>query len=392
MSAATIYFDNNATTAIDPRVADVIDRVLRAGPANASSQHAVGRLARQRVDESLEIIGTALGTDLGRPAGPRLILTSGGTESNHMALFGIGDLQQPLVVSNIEHPSVLATAKYQQSLGREVRWLPVDGDGVIQIDALASMIEPPGKPRATLVSLMSANNETGVIQPIQQAAKICREANVPLHVDATQSIGKVPFPLDRLDAAAVTFTAHKLHGPVGIGGLWLRAGLNIRPVFHGGSQQLESRPGTEPVALIAGMAAAIRLAVQELDSAARLMCGLRDQLEQSLLARHPQLVVIGQQVPRLPSTTSIALIGTERQSMLMALDMAGIACSSGAACSSGSSPPSHVLVAMNAPSSWVESTLRFGVSKFSTVDENIVAVERISNAYSRLRNLDDVEN
>ncbi len=141
---SAIYLDNNATTAIDPRVADVIDQVLRAGPANASSQHAAGRAARRQIDQSLEIIAAALGTDISRPGGPRLILTSGGTESNHLALFGIGDPDGPLVVSEIEHPSVLGTAQHQQALGREVRWLPADRNGVIQIDALASMIEPPG--------------------------------------------------------------------------------------------------------------------------------------------------------------------------------------------------------------------------------------------------------
>ena len=382
---SAIYLDNNATTAIDPRVADTIDKVFRGGPANPSSQHAAGRKARQIIDQSLEKIAAALGTDINAPGGPRLILTSGGTESNHMALYGIGDPSGPLVVSKIEHPSVLATAQHQQASGREVRWIPVDRDGVIEIDALASMIDPPDAAPAALVSLMSANNETGVIQPIQKAADLCRSAGVPLHVDATQSIGKVPFNLDALGAAAVTLTAHKLHGPVGIGALWLASQIKIRPVFHGGSQQLESRPGTEPVALAAAMAAAIQWAVTELESSAKLMCGLRDVLEQSLCQRHPELVVIGQNVDRLPSTTSLALIGTDRQSMLMALDLAGIACSSGAACSSGSSPPSHVLLAMNAPQAWIDSVLRFGVCKFSTMDEVLLASELISSAYSRLR-------
>ena len=389
---SAIYLDNNATTAIDPRVADVIDEVLRAGPANPSSQHAAGRRARERVDQALETIAAALGTNISTPGGPRLILTSGGTESNHMALHGIGDPKGPLVVSEIEHPSVRATAQHQQANGREVRWIPVDRGGVIHLDALASMIDPPGEQAAVLVSMMSANNETGVIQPIQQAAEICRSAGVPLHIDATQSIGKVPVDLDALDAAAVTFTAHKLHGPVGIGGLWLASGVKIQPVFHGGSQQLESRPGTEPVALVAGMATAIQLATAELESSAKLMRQLRDSLEQSLCRKHPELVVVGQNSNRLPSTTSIALSGTDRQSMLMALDLAAVACSSGAACSSGSSPPSHVLLAMHAPQAWVDSVLRFGVSKFSTMDEILLASERISIAYNRLRRFEDVEN
>ena len=387
-----IYLDNNATTAIDPRVADVIDRVFRAGPANASSQHAAGRAARLRIDDAVETIAAALGTDVSKPGGPRLILTSGGTESNHMALHGLGEPDAPLVVSSIEHPSILQAAKQQAASGREVRFLPVDGDGVIQLEGLASMIDPPGGRPAGLVSIMSANNETGVLQPIEQAAQICRDLDVPLHIDATQSLGKVPFRLDHVPAAAVTFTAHKLHGPAGVGGLWLAAGQKIRPVFHGGSQQLESRPGTEPVALIAGMAQAVRLAVAELDNSSERMQRLRDRLEQQICQDNPDVQIVGHNSPRLPTTSSLALVGTDRQSMLMALDLAGIACSSGAACSSGSSPPSHVLIAMNAHRSWLDSVLRFGVSKFSTTEDIDSASELISRAYNRLRAGSIVEN
>ena len=257
---------------------------------------------------------------------------------------------------------------------------------------LSDAIDPPNGCRASLVSLMSANNETGVLQPIKQAAQLCRQYEVPLHVDATQSIGKTPFLLDKIGASAVTFTAHKVHGPVGIGALWLAGGVRIRPVFHGGSQQLEARPGTEPVALVAGMAEAIRLAVVEQDHAIEQMRCLRDRLEQRLCKANPTLAVVGRSADRLPSTSSIALVGTDRQSMLMALDMAGIACSSGAACSSGSSPPSHVLTAMGVPTEWIESVLRFGVSKFSTIEEMDRAADLISSTYNRLRRSEIVEN
>ena len=193
--------------------------------------------------------------------------------------------------------------------------------------------------------------------------------------------------LGDLDAAAVTFTAHKVHGPVGVGALWLNSAVKVQPIFRGGQQQLDSRPGTEPVALIVGMAEAIRLASVELTENGAQMSHLRDHLESSLLARHENLVSIGQNRPRIPSTCCIAMVGTDRQSMLMALDLAGVACSSGAACSSGSSPPSHVLEAMSVPPSWLNSALRFGTSKFSTAEDIDTAIDRISLAYNRLRQL-----
>jgi len=397
-----IYLDNNATTAIDPRVIQVIAEVYAKGPANASSQHAVGRAAAAELEDAREMIAAALGTDVSRPGGPRLIITSGGTESNHLALTGIVDPDRdngagPIVLSRLEHPSVLATAEaLHAATGRPLRWLDVDRSGVVSLDSLADLISGKGARdgagKAGLVSLMSANNETGVIQPVEMASQICRAANVPLHVDATQSVGKIPIELDTWGCSAVTFTAHKLHGPVGVGGLWLAPGVQVRPVMHGGQQQLMARPGTEPVALLAGMATAVRLATDQLDTHAEHMRRLRDRLEQALLGRFPALVIHGYDQPRLPNTTFISFVGANRQSMLMALDLAGVAGSSGSACSSGSSPPSHVLVAMGCHRQEVDSALRFGVSRFSKLEEIELAIDRISLAYNRLSKTEPVEN
>lgn len=385
-----IYLDNNATTAVDPRVAEIILQAYRSGPTNPSSQHASGRQARDRVDHAIDVIGRCIGTRLDQPGGPRLVITSGGTESNNLALSGIGD-DGPVVVSRIEHPSVVATAEAMQACGRTVRWLDVDPEGEINVECLSALIEADQN-RATLVSLMSANNETGVLQPIRRAAEICRASGVPLHVDATQSIGKLPIQLDSLGASAVTFSAHKFHGPPGVGALWIDAGLPIQPMLHGGQQQLETRPGTEPVALVLGMAEALRLATEEMDDSIAWTSQLRDQLETGLLGRHGELVIQGRDKQRLPGTSSISFLGTDRQSMLMALDLAGIQCSSGSACSSGSSPPSHVLLAMNRPDSEVRSTLRLSVSKFSTAEEISKAIESISSIYNRLRHFVSVDN
>lgn len=390
MPGSRIYLDNNATTALDPRVATKIVEAFQSGPANPSSLHASGRRWRHRLDQAIDVIGKCIGTRLDRPGGPRLIITSGGTESNNMALAGIGS-DGPIVVSRMEHPSVLATAKALQATGRSIRWLDVDCDGSVLVEQLPQLISGPSQ-KATLVSIMSANNETGVIQPIARAAEICRAAAVPLHVDATQSIGKVPVDLDSLGASAVTFTAHKFHGPPGIGGLWLDRGLEVRPLMHGGQQQLESRPGTEPVALADAMAEALRLATDEMQVSAGRIQELRDRLEMQLLQRHSELVIQGSSRQRLPGTSCISFLGTDRQSMLMALDLAGVDCSSGAACSSGSSPPSHVLIAMNRPEGEVRSSLRFGVSKFSTAEEIDRAIESISKAYKHLHKMSGVDN
>lgn len=385
-----IYLDNNATTAIDPRVATAIDECHRWGPANPSSQHRLGREARCRLDEAIESIGHSLGTELGLPGGPRLVLTSGGTEANNLAILGIGEPDGPLVISEIEHPSVSVAAEQAAAQGREVRRIPVNRSGIIELQKLEDAVRRG--PRPALASLMSANNETGVLQPIEAAAAICRDAGVPLHVDASQSFGRVPVDLAAWSAAAVTISPHKFHGPVGVGGLWLAAGLSPRPGLFGGGQQLGLRPGTEPLHLVVGMSVALRHAVQEQPSAHRHQQELRDRFESELTRRHGHWVIQGGKAPRLPGTSSLSMIGADRQSLLMALDFAGIACSSGAACSSGSSPPSHVLMAMGVPPGQLTSTLRFGLSKFSTAEEIETAIEAISRCYLKLRGVSAVEN
>ncbi len=264
-----IYLDNNATTAVDPRVVEVIAREMSAGPANPSSLHASGRRARSKIENAIALIGNSIGTRLDRPGGPRLILTSGGTEANNLALAGIGKPDGPIVISRIEHSSILAAARAHPN--RPIRWLDVDSDGRVLVDQLLDRIRGTSNGGvgdddavpASLVSIMSANNETGVIQPIDQIASICRDAGVPLHVDATQSIGKLPFHVEELGISSATFTAHKFHGPAGIGGLWIAGGVEVRPMLFGGEQQLATRPGTESVALAMGMAEALRIATKE---------------------------------------------------------------------------------------------------------------------------------
>ncbi len=378
-----IYLDNNATTQLDRRVAEIMLEVWQSGPLNASSQHAAGRSARNRLDDAISQLGQLLGADVDSPGGDALTLTSGGTEANNLAICGIGDTALPLVVSAIEHPSVLQCAGNQAAGGRIVRVLPVDSNGVVVLDAAAELIAR-AMPRPSLVSVMAANNETGVIQPIEQLAAICNDAGVPLHVDATQSVGKLPVDFRKLGIAALTATAHKFHGPAGIGLLVVRSGIAVRPLLHGGEQQLGKRPGTEAVPLAVALALALRLAIESRDASSALMNACRDHLETTLRGEFPEIVIHGNGVPRLPGTSCISFPHAERQTMLMALDVAGICCSSGSACASGSSQPSHVLTAMGAPSPLVDTALRFGFSRLSTLQDSHQATVAISRCYGRL--------
>ena len=372
-----VYLDYNATAPLRPEAAEAMQHAL-SQPANPSSVHQFGRAARALMDQARLHIATALQV---KPVD--LTFTSGGTEANNMVLAGF----KTVIASSVEHDAVLAACPTAQLIA-------VDSQGVVSLSHLEQMLtglSDAHRPE-TVVSVMAANNETGVIQPIDEAAKICQTFGIPLHVDATQTIGKLPLNPLVSGISAVTFTAHKFHGPTGVGALWLAPQLKIHPVFHGGEQQLETRPGTEPVALVVAMSEALKLAVDEMESSAEHCRRLRDRLEQGLINQHPDLVIQGKTHDRLPGTSSISFLKTDRQSMLMALDMAGIACSSGPACSSGSSPPSHVLIAMGRSNEEVESTLRFGVSKFSTMEEIDRAIVRISNVYSRLRHNKNVDN
>ena len=372
---------------VDPIVVQAMIDQLSLGPSNPSSQHALGRAASERLDEAVVSIGRHLKSDFTQPGGPRLILTSGGTEANNLALAGLGyEADTPLVVSSIEHASVLEVAKHHAKQGREVHFLPVSGQGTVKVDALEDVLGKINR-RQTLVSVMSANNETGVIQPTLQLAEICQRYGAMFHVDATQSFGKTEFVVADLPLAAVTITPHKFHGPPGIGALWIGSDVPLRAQLFGGAQQLMARPGTEPVALVIGMAKALELAVDNLSINSQQMVSLRDRFEAGLKQISDDLVIFGTNQDRLPSTTSVSFPATDRQSMLMALDIAGVACSSGAACSSGSSPPSHVLRAMGCKPSLIQSAIRFANSRFSTAEDIDRSIDRICSVYNRLRSV-----
>lgn len=372
-SMSPIYLDHNSTTPIAPAVAVAMADAWATVPGNPASQHRFGRQARHRLEEAREGIAQLLGAKTTGMDADRLIFTSGGTEANYLALRGLAAKPGHLVTSAIEHPSVLATVGQVEREGWQVDRLPADGRGVVLVDRLGALL----RPETRLVSLMLGNNETGVLQPVAEAARICQRRGVPLHTDAVQVVGKLPVNFRELGIAALSCTAHKFHGPQGIGALLVRHGVTIEPQMHGGFQQEGLRPGTEPVALAVGMHAALRLWHDEsLDRAAR-MAQLRDRLERQIVAGVRGAEVVGRDAPRLPHTTNIAFVGRDRQAIFMAIDLAGVACSTGSACASGSSEPSHVLVAMRCAEGVIRGSLRFSLGAFTTATEVDEAATRI---------------
>lgn len=381
-----IYFDNNATTQIDPRVSERVCAEYQARRVNPSSQHGPGREARRVVEESRDSL---LGDLSARTRGMRsdtLVFTSGGTEANNLAIFGISGLRAGrVVVSSIEHPSVLAAAERLASQGREVDYLPCDADGRIDLGPLRGLIER-GESIA-LVSVMLANNETGVIQPIEELVQMCRPVGIPVHCDAVQGLGKIPLSFEALGVDAMSITAHKLHGPIGIGALVVRDGLKLEPMFYGGFQQLGVRPGTENPALASGFAQAVRIAREELGGRRERMEQRRRELEGYLLEQHPWACIHGQEVERLPHTISIAFPGLDRQVLQLALDRSGVACGTGSACASGSSQPSHVLQAMGLSPEKVRGSIRLSLSHETSAWEVAEGAARIAEVLQRLRSV-----
>ncbi len=388
-----IYLDNNATTCLDPEVARLLYRHALEGPQNPSSQHQIGRAARRAIDNAMITVGSLLGTDVQSVGGTRCITTSGGTESNNLAILGLLPSSLPRFLSKIEHPSILRLGERLSDLGSPVYWLPVDPTGALDLDACKQIFADVCKagegigvdPPRGLVSVMLANNETGVIQPLEKLIPIARAHGLLVHSDATQAVGKIPVHFDTLQLDALSFASHKFHGPHGIGGLLVRGGQKLDPLLFGGSQQLETRPGTEPVSLAVAMAEALRAATNQMKETMSRIQFLRDRLEKGILDAIPNTVIHGLTANRLPNTSCLSFLGIERQMFLIRLDRRGLACSTGSACSSGSSEPSHVLKAMNCEQKDIESALRFSLSRFSTLAEIDQAIDLIVSCYNKLK-------
>lgn len=392
-----IYLDHNATTPLLPEVADAMHEAARAGYANPASQHAAGRRARRVVEDARERIGEILGVNLATIGPDRLLFTSGGTEANNLALLGLvaaGDSARTdgpatpaghVLISAIEHPSIVGPGERLAAEGFDVERIPVDTNGHVQVDRLAELIRPTTR----VVSIMLGNNETGVLQPIAEAAELCRSRGVPFHTDAAQAVGKVEIDFTALGVDALSAAAHKFHGPLGIGLLAVRRGVSLRPLLLGGFQQEGLRPGTESPVLVVGLLAALEAWERERGARTTRLAALRDLFELRLRTSCPQIKVHGADVPRLPQTSNVAFLqsphrGVNRQALLMALDQAGIACSTGSACASGSSRPSPTLEAMACSPAELESSLRFSIGTTTTEAEIEAATGRISTVVQEL--------
>ncbi|MBY0586518.1 cysteine desulfurase [bacterium] len=366
----SIYLDNNATTAIDPAVREMMLRYLGSEAGNPSSRHASGRWARQGVEEACEKIAEGLDVNV-----DEITFTSGATEANNLAILSWRRDPSVVYVSATEHPSALLPAESLASFGHDVRVLTVDEEGLVDLSDIDS-----ADARGVI---QWANSETGTIQELITSSSSPDWKS--LHVDGVQAVGKVPISFRAIKANTLSFSGHKIHGPPGIGALLVRKGTSIDPLLLGGSQQAGIRPGSEPVALIAGLGEAVRLATISLAQNQQIMRERRDFLESALAARVPQIVVHGSRDHRLPGTLNVSFLGAKAEAVLMGLDLAGVRASAGTACASGSMEPSPTLVAMGLAREQVMSAIRFSVSRQTTADDIIQAIDVIEHVVEKIR-------
>ncbi len=380
-----VYLDHAATTPVRPEVLEAMMPYLTAQSfGNPSSAHRFGRAARAGIEQARRQIGEALGAE---PS--QVIFTSGGTEADNLSILGAALAARErgaamcAAVSAIEHKAVLAAAHAVCHLGGREVTLPVNRNGVLDLEALdRALTEAPA-----VVSVMWVNNEVGVLQPVDDIAGRCREANVIFHTDAVQAVGKVPVSVERLCCTLLTISGHKIGAPKGIGALIVRDRKAVEAILHGGGQQFGIRPGTENVAGAVALGRAVQLAAAEQAALAERLSQLRDALAERLKAAVPDLVIIAEQSGRAPHLLSIAVPGADSEALLMHLDLAGIAASSGSACSTGAVEPSHVLVAMGVPRELALGAIRFSLGRESTMEDVDRAVEVVPPVVAKVRKL-----
>ncbi len=374
-----IYLDNSATTKMDPEVLEAMLPYLQDEFGNPSSIHQLGRRARVAVENAREEIAHLIGA---HPS--EVIFTSGGTEANNAVIKSCcfeSDLVDRVVCSSIEHPSVLRPVETAGRLGRDIATIPVDSQGFVRLDAIEQWND-----RRTLISVMHANNEIGTIQPVEKIRTLCPDAL--LHTDAVQSLGKIPFRVDHLGVDFATFSAHKLHGPKGIGALYVRRGIPFKAHQEGGSQERNRRAGTEAVALIVGFQVAVRKAIAELEHRQHRMAQLRNLLRALLAEKVPGVVFHTPVENVLPNILHIGFEDGDRldgDALLLALDMQGIAVSSGSACSAGTVQVSHVMKALGKSGPAAKAVIRFSLSKDTTEEEIRTAVETLAAIVEEMR-------
>jgi cysteine desulfurase len=378
-----VYFDYNATTPPSPDVVQAVVRATQEQFGNASSVHHFGQQAKAVLDEARSAVAGLINADLSE-----VIFTSGGTESDNFAIRGAAEALEPtgrrhLIASAIEHEAVLNTLRALARRGWRTTLLPVDQSGVVSPDRLRELLTDD----TALVSVMHANNEIGTVQPIADLARMAHERGALMHTDAVQTVGKIAVDVRALCVDLLSLSAHKFNGPKGAGALWLKRGTRMQPILTGGKHERNRRAGTENVPAIAGLGVAARLASAKIGAETSRQGTLRDRLEDGILRAVPGTVVNGARDLRVPNTTNISFDRVEAESLLIALDLDGIAVSTGSACSSGTLEPSHVLRAMGFPPHRTQNSLRFSLGLYSTEAEVDRVIEALPRLVEKLRGL-----
>ncbi len=378
-----VYLDNNATTKMREEVLDAMLPFYKDIYGNASSIHEFGRLARRAIDDAREKVAGLLGA----ASVEEIVFTSGGTESDNFAIKGAAHALKAkgdhIITSSIEHQAILNTCKFLEKEGYKVTYISVDKDGIVDLEELKRLIAD----KTILVSIMYANNEVGTIEPIEEAARIAKEKGVYFHTDAVQAVGKIPFDVKSLNIDLASMSGHKIYGPKGMGALYIKKLTKITPQMQGGHHEMGKRAGTENVAGIVGLGKAAELAKKELSDESKRLTGLRDYLYKGITSRIESIRLNGHPDKRLPNTVNVGFKYLEGESIILNLDMEGIAVSTGSACTSGSLEPSHVLTAMGVDPAETQGSIRFSLSRDNTKEDMDYVLEVLPPIIKRLRDM-----
>lgn len=373
-----VYLDHNASTPVHPDVVAAMLPFFGEVYGNPSSVHAFGRAAREAVDDARARLARFLGS-----RADEIVFTSGGTESDNFGIKGLAQARGAghLITSRIEHHAVLRTCETLERQGFAVTYLPVDSQGRIDPDDVRRALRPD----TLVISVMHANSEVGTIQPVAEIGALARAHGVPLHVDAVQTFGKIPIDVDAMGIDLLSFSGHKIYGPKGVAGLYVRRGTKMVSIQHGGDHERRRRGGTENVAGIVGLAAAVDIRAREMHTEAERLAALRDRLWEGIRARVPESRLNGEGAPRLPGTANVVFHRVESESIVLGLDLKGVAVSAGSACTSGNVEPSYVLVAMGIPVDWAMGAVRFSLGRSTTSEDVDYVVEAIEPIVRKLR-------
>ena len=373
-----VYLDHNASTPVHPEVVDAMLPYFSERFGNPSSVHGFGRAAREGLESAREQIAHFL-----RVGKEEIVFTSGGTESDNMAVKGVALARRSghIITSKIEHHAVLRAVQNLETMGFTATYLDVDGFGMVDPDALRRAIRPD----TILISIMHANSEIGTIQPARELGAIAREHNIPFHMDAVQTFGKVPIDLDVFNIDLLSFSGHKIYGPKGVAGLYIRKGTKMISVQHGGEHERRRRAGTENVASIVGFGKAIEIRARDMAEEARRLTALRERLWEGLNRRVPEVRLNGHPTQRVPGTCNVCFRHVESESIVLGLDLKGIGVSAGSACTSGNVEPSYVLVAMGVPLDWAMGAVRHSLGRSTTVEDIDYVIDSTEPLVAKLR-------